>query len=459
MKKTFILTACVIYAGLAAASCSDASIPFMYREVGYDFDLTSAYEYLLQSTPPSPPPTGYLEVNPRGLSIKSSRELSDGSVEIILGGDSVDNGMPDAIHAINFPPDTPFNPSTDTKGTDFVITDNQSQKSPTVPPDPGTPSTLENSIALGTVSKNSKYTVATISGMLNHQNFVQVKEENNSLRLLTQYYIDGYNARSALFNPNRNPMFKDLVYYKDPNFFSENGFSPTEEVYRGRKDQRGGFNVLIWDGAEPKKAVYRISNDDGRTFKKFTVDWSHVKFANAPLIKVEWKNSISGVAVNPSYANGMASPGTFSPGGFMLGQSVRATLSSFYPTTDTYPPTGSIVEGLTPEFTPANATNRNFFFISATDYSFIDNNDPQSFPVPRNGPPYSTKFYLPEGTNEKTAAVVVELADRLRVSAIKGGPTDFDGAGGLTAIVYLCIAINDPTGKQYHLLQITVILP
>ena len=413
MKKWISLSAAAALCAGMLLGCGEAKLPFMAQDFVMEYDITSPYTFQWRSSG-SEPMIGYeIPVNPMGIAIKQVKSFSDGSVAIILGGTSVINGIPDGLRQVYWPytgvtGDISGSPSPGVTSikTDYPVT---GVGLPTSGPFmfPFTDVPIEDMISLKKVNQNAKYTAVTISGMVGHDRFIDVREENESLRLLTQYYIDGYNANSALYNTNRYPMYRGIVYYQDPNFFSNSGFNPIPPVvYRGpQQGQRGGFNVLIWDGANPKQATFNVSYDNGRTFKKTTVDWNAVQFKNVALTNVKWVEAPPGI-VNSQYAL-IAVSGTSSP--------YAATITLDQYTQDHYfPPRTSIAEGGQPQFTPANATVKRFYFTGSGTV--------------RDGVYYGS-------------GVAAELGDRVRVWAIKG-------AGTVTGeTIDLCIDVVDPSGS------------
>ncbi|MDR0527198.1 MAG: hypothetical protein LBG79_05230 [Spirochaetaceae bacterium] len=444
LKKLFAFCAASLAFALVLAECSPAQLPLMSRDVSVDFDLTSPYSYMDGSYPK------YIDVNPPGISIKQTRRLSNGATEITLGGNAVFNGIPAALHEVN------YNPTPSTYAylrTDYPKNILTGGSPIPIPPLVTTQRPIENSFSLGTVSRNSKYTAVTISGMVQDKNFVDIIEENESLRLFSQYYITSYNRISSHFNPSRTPMLKELVYYNPPNYFSDNGSTPVTLLYRGPNSavQKGGFNVLIWDGANPKRANYKISYDGGKTYSTIIVDWNNVTFAEEQLTNVTWQNTpkyTDDDTVNTGYkvfdSTNCSLP---TPSGTLIKVytlTMNTALSEWYgddiirqyPLPD-HPPPDSRIEGLQPLFVPANASNKYFYFTEddATQTGY----DPAADGFPGLGPFGAQSIYASNGGINYAK---VELQDRLRITALQGvdvtGPTTCEA-------VYLVIPCNSAT--------------
>ncbi|MDR2468163.1 MAG: hypothetical protein LBD22_04290 [Spirochaetaceae bacterium] len=386
-QKTTLFKACIFM--LVTGGCTISEIPLLSRKADSSVELTAPYEWIDAN--------GYiqrLEVNTGGISIRNARVRSDGALEIMLGGSVAVNGIPQALHEIVWPDGVV--PLANLKKTDFPVTGTLQ----TFPPRSQDPRPIEDSISLKTVSENSKYTAVTISGLLTHINFISLREENEALRLYSKNYINGYNSMSALFNPSVIPMIRELVYYQDPNFFSDNGYNPASPIYRGSKAQGGGFTFLIWDGANPKRAVFSISYDNRKTFRKAFVDWSNVQFTDVPLQSIEWQNTIR-ASVNSNYHDitlGGSGPGGWT-GSAIIGQ---------YTSSDLFQPAASIAEGLSPVFAPSNATNKNFHFEDMAGQIL--------------GAVYT-------GTYTR-----IELEDRVRISALRDAGTGIDTAKLIIAV-------------------------
>ncbi|MDR2468161.1 MAG: hypothetical protein LBD22_04280, partial [Spirochaetaceae bacterium] len=164
---------------VSIVSCMEALVPLMTRDVSGRYDLTSPYEYVRNDEYITP-----FAVNPAGVSIKYTKERSDGSVQIVLGGTTVTNGIPQAMHEIMYPQKQTPGATYLVKQTDYPRGIIASMTAADiewgqVPPDVEMP--LENGISLGAVSKNSKFTAISISGMVqNDKKFVVIREQNES---------------------------------------------------------------------------------------------------------------------------------------------------------------------------------------------------------------------------------------------------------------------------------------
>lgn len=400
------LYAILIAAGALTALCAGcratAILPLLQRDTSDTIELTSDYEWRDD--------TGRLvlcPVNPEGLGLKLSRKLADGTIELMLGGTLVRNGVPEALHRIPYPQGVPFAsvPTGNALTTDCVVGEDSRE----YPPAADELRPLEDSIKLGRVSENSKYTMVTISGMVPHGSYVHVKEENESLRLLTERYLTDFNKTALVYKESAVPMIKDAVYHEDPNFFSDNGLVAPKLIYRGNETQRGGFNLLIWDGADPKRAVYTIQANKGPSITKVIVDWSNVRYVEVPLQKVLWQDTLPKTvtsAYRPIHLVSTAHP---------AGYAAEAIIQE-YSTADAVRPNKSVAEGLSPQFMPENAANKNFYFRTV------------------DGHIINRSYY-------ETDHVRFELADRVRVLAI-------GGAGITSNPERVTICINAPLDAE-----------
>ncbi|MDR2481492.1 MAG: hypothetical protein LBD07_04260 [Spirochaetaceae bacterium] len=395
-------------------TCSDAIIPYAMIGDAGSYDLTSPYELVDTSTSTSPIITVH-DVNTGGISIKTVRERSDGSVEILLGGSNVVSGIPAALHNVVPSPTTTYN----REQTDYPISPGFADGTSIVGVADDMASfdhTLEDFISLASVSRNAKYTVVTITGMIEHGKFIEIQEQNESLRLFSNYYVSGYNAATAVFNENRHPMYRDRVYYFDPNYFSAGGYNPPAGRFRprGNKEQGGGFDVLIWDGANPKRATFSVSYDNGRTYKKTIVDWSAVRFAEVPLYGVVWETlDEDGLVVNNRDGDPFANLNIEVNG---PAPNYTATINlNLYPDGADTPPPLSVAVGAYPIFTPMNATAKRFY-------------------LETGGIKYSSSVDI--------NGIRVELSDRIRVSAIKGA-----SSGGPVDVIVYIDTVDPATGN------------
>ncbi|MDR2468162.1 MAG: hypothetical protein LBD22_04285 [Spirochaetaceae bacterium] len=386
-----------------------AVLPLVAKDASAEIELTGAHVWRNQRGE-----THLFPVNPAGISMTEVRELTDGTIEITLGGSNVINGMPEGVHYVRFPDGN--EDATSIKETDFPI----SGTSRSLQPDPQELRPLENSICLKSIAENAKYTVVTISGMLRHDIYTKIFEKNESLRLLSEFYIETANWNSIMFNSKSPIMTRELTFYQDPNLFTADGrVSYAWRIPRGNGQQNGGFSVLIWDGANPKKADFQISYDNGVTYKNITVNWQNVKFAEVPLRMFRWLPT-NNLTVNSSYQKqGIGLNGS--------GASYSASVSlSQYHSSDLELPDTAIAEGLNPVFSPANATVKKFYFYDGF----------QKYYTPRYDGQYST----------------VELADRLRITAKK------DAGPGVDTVQLIITDVEDITGRAVELAVLVEVL-
>jgi hypothetical protein len=372
-------------------SCKEAVIPLMSRDVD---GVALAPSYLpnppFGETSSSPSITTYknFPVNPAGVSIRSVTQTSDGVTNIILTGQvnsttsivlrdtggtqeaASAGGIPAGLHSIATPAaivtDYPIPVLPDPYPRYAYPADHPFARQPLDIP-------LEDQISLASISKNSNYTALTFSGMVLSRSGVRVDEFNESLRLSAQLR-PFYNTA---INTNAFPAERSMYFYNDPNLFLLNG-SENRDVSAGRP--RGGFDVLIWDGAAKKTAAFAILYDGDRTPRRFLVDWNAVSFENVPLQYMAWYNTPS-----PTLPEGVTVSAVGPTSGYNSIYTVTVTGVGKMATAT------SIDNFVTPSFYPANATNRSVSITSGYDTGDFDVEIADRIKVTRN--PTSSKGY------------------------------------------------------------------
>jgi hypothetical protein len=163
---------------------------------------------------------------------------------------------------------------------------------------------LENMISLRALYDNPAYTAVTISGLAKAQG-ARVREKNDSLLLFTKQTIAPYGQFTTVFDSASVPAYRTGSSFNINNFTREGQdiSYPGQAAMplRGSSTPRGsgeyegggGYNVLIWDGANlrgaKKQAQMDFSYDiERRRWEKTVVDWTDVKFAAVPLQYMAW---------------------------------------------------------------------------------------------------------------------------------------------------------------------------
>jgi hypothetical protein len=381
IKLTFWIGVCCVF----ILCCSAAVVPYIEEDATGKIELTSPYIWKDSSGTEHS-----FNMNTEGISIKQIRKISDGSIEIYLGGSMVANGIPETLHCVPYPDNADISGTLDESNSivsDYKIIEAQQG----YPPNTSVLRNMEKAIALGAQNKDARFTVVTISGLVPHDRFITINEENDSLRLFSEAHEKEFNAISAVFYRESLPLRRIVTFYEDPNYFSNDGMLHNELVYRGSKTQKGGFNILIWNGADNKRAVYTVRN--GHEVSKFIVDWNNVNFFDIPLMNVVW-NATQISTVISEYNNIILSSANEASKQYVANATIKSYTSSDI---DGRPPL-SVAEGLAPTFSPSNATVKKFYFKDTSGIIYQDN-------------------FL------ELDHVRFEVADRVRVSAIKNAGT------------------------------------
>jgi hypothetical protein len=267
---------------------------------------------------------------------------------------------------------------------------------------------IEEMISLSALYDNPKYTAVTIRGIVAQKSTVELREENDSLTLLTNSYVNGYNANSSIYDTRRRPAYKNLIYWYNPNLFSYGGYAPEfNQDYRG--GGKGGYNVLVWDGAKSRsrnQSRLKMSYDSGKRWEIAVVDWSAVTFKDVPLQYMAWY-------INPYYIGSIASNYTVNPR-----TADYPELNNFYVEVAMNSRDEAQDGFLTPTFYPANSTGKQVYLTA-------DNNDPGFNPYMPSAKVKKLHFG-PDPTGISPTPVVVatheesyftvEIADRVKVT-------------------------------------------
>jgi hypothetical protein len=356
MKHTS--TAALSLLALAAfQSCKEAVIPLMSRDVD-GIALAPSYTYPNSQTALSPYITKYsnFPVNPEGVGIRSVTQRSDGVTNIVLSGkvsgtrDGMSaNGIPEGLHGItSLVTDYPTMPTL----SDPTPADYPRYRYPDDHLLKGEPLDilLERQISLFSVSENAKYTAITLNGMVLTRPGVLINESNESIRLFAQYR-PFFNRATKL---NVFPAERVTYFTKDPNWFLVDGLTEQDGVGNDGYS-RGGFGVLIWDGASPKTAAFEILYDGDRTQRRFLVDWNAVTFEDVPLQYMAWYTTPPAPAPAPDSKGDIVTVERVGPTPTTV---IVENFTVLVKNVGTMLAGTSIDNFVTPSFYPSNATNK-----------------------------------------------------------------------------------------------------